>query len=159
MIGRKIATVALSAVTVFLLALGAIPASASHPEPCDGQDLRHQECPPPPPRDGGCPPISAVLRIEEGTRATGDAQVVTVTAANGNLDTNAGAYDAQLVVSYEVNRIFSQEQTILASFVADGGGSFGASFEVPRFRRVTGLVRATIEDVGCDLANESVSLS
>jgi hypothetical protein len=126
--------------------------------PCDGPERKvPQECPQDPPRET-CPPLKAALRI--GFAHRGDnVQTVTVTASNDNIATNIGSLDASLVVTYQANRSHSDERTIIATFVEDGGGTFSATFDVRKWRDVSGRVTAYIEDVGCDGVNEAVALS
>jgi hypothetical protein len=148
MIGRKMAAVAVGLAAVMMLAG---PAGAGE-QTCPGETIA-----------GVCYQSAAQIRVEQWThvRTTPKRISFTVTATNTNTDTNGGAFDAYLLVTYTKGGDLTgvgQTKTKLATFVPDGG-SFTATFSVRKFKLTDGLVTARIEDVLCDGANETVSLA
>lgn len=85
-----------------------------------------------------CADVSVGIRIAERPRGDHDkTQAVEVIA------TNSAGVPAQLVVTYQSNRTNSQPRTIISVPVA-GGGGYGATFDVPRWRFVDGQVVAKL---------------
>ena len=144
MIGRKMAAVAVGVAA--MMALVAMPASA---EVCqEPQDACYQP--------------AAQVHIREWTHRATTPGFVTLqlNATNTNQDTNIGAHDAYLVVTYQrgaTDYFQGPPQTLFAVFVPDGG-SFSTTFTVPKYRISDGTVIARIEDVFCDDVNETVTL-